>query len=95
MNIKKTKFLLIPRSKPKSWVLMNCALLTFIFVALPIVALGGHFHLGFIRGLGWFLVGICFITSFCMSAIQFVKTFTGKYGKHGCVEERDWKDQIW
>jgi hypothetical protein len=92
MNIKKTKFPLIPRNKPKSWVLRNLAFLTGLFVAMPILLVGLHFNLGFIKGLGIVLFGFCWITYACMFVIHFVKKVTGKYG---FVEERDWKDQTW
>jgi hypothetical protein len=92
MNIKRTKFTLIPHNKPKSWVLANLAFSTGVLVAIPILLAGLHFHLGFVKALGIFLFGLCCITYVCMLAIRFVKTLSGKYR---CIEERDWKDQTW
>jgi NO-binding membrane sensor protein with MHYT domain len=81
-----------PRSKPKSWVLANLAFSTGVLVAMPILLVGLHYDLGFIKGIGIFLFAVCGITYVCMLAIRFVKTLSGKYRY---IEERDWKDQTW
>ena len=92
MSIEKTRRPFIPRNKPKSWVLAILAVLTGLFVAVPIMLAGHYLHLGFIKGLGTFVFCFCVITFFCMWVIGLVKMLAGKYR---CIEERDWKDQMW
>jgi NO-binding membrane sensor protein with MHYT domain len=92
MKFKKTQFTLFPHNKPKSWVLAHVAFVTAVLVAMPILLIGLHYDLGFIKGIGIFLFTVCGITYVCMLTIHFTKKLTGKYGS---IEERDWKDQRW
>jgi len=92
MNIRKTKFSLVPHNKPKSWVLVRVAFVTNVLVAMPILLVGLHYDLVSIKGIGIFLFTVCGITYVCMLTIYFAKKLTGKYRS---IEERDWRDQTW
>jgi small basic protein len=92
MNIKNTKFTLIPHKKPKSWVLIIVAFVTNVLVAAPILLIGLQYDLVIIKVIGIFLFGVCCITYVCMLPIYYMKKLTGKYRS---IEEREWRDQMW
>ncbi|MEW6314210.1 MAG: hypothetical protein AB1513_09270 [Pseudomonadota bacterium] len=83
---------LIPRNKPKSWILATLTALFGLFIALPLVFGGswlqneGMMQIGRILFFGsW---GLC-----CVLLVVFnIRMIMGQYRG---MEARDWKDQKW
>jgi len=86
------KIRLIPKDKPKSWVIMLLSCLKGLFVAIPVMLIGYYLKYETLLGVGMFIYAACWLIFAAMWIVYIIGSAKGKYYN---VEERDWFDQVW
>jgi len=83
---------IIPRDKPKSWVIMLVSCLKGFFLALPLILAGHYLNHEIMFGTGSLLFALCWLVFAVMWIVYIMGQASGKYCH---LEERDWCDQVW